>query len=242
MVPLEVSKPACRGGWLNGRAAKYSEVSLRVCVGPAGTAPRIGWSAAEPRNFQRARRAFRSVSRRCHSSCLAGAPTQRQLQNVTAATSGPKLVVVDEPGYFALPAGAAELVLQVISERNGRVSMIVSRSASGPRCFPTPASRKPSSTASPIEQTSSTSVPVMISGTPACQRIGDCSVPRRRVVRAECGRPSAELAHARASNGRLPTAAVASVTMSGPVRLGAGARFAVTCRARRSRLACTGRG
>lgn len=48
-----------------------------------------------------------------------------RLLNVTAATSGPKLVVVDKPGYFALPAGAAELVLQVISERNGRASMIL---------------------------------------------------------------------------------------------------------------------
>jgi DNA replication protein DnaC len=36
-----------------------------------------------------------------------------------------ELVCLDEFGYLALPAGAAELVFQVISERNERASMIV---------------------------------------------------------------------------------------------------------------------
>jgi DNA replication protein DnaC len=34
-------------------------------------------------------------------------------------------VVLDELGYLALPEGAAELVFQVISERNERASLIV---------------------------------------------------------------------------------------------------------------------
>ena len=36
-----------------------------------------------------------------------------------------ELVCLDELGYLALPAGAAALVFQVISERNERASMIV---------------------------------------------------------------------------------------------------------------------
>jgi DNA replication protein DnaC len=36
-----------------------------------------------------------------------------------------ELVVLDELGYLALPEGAAELVFQVISERNERASLIV---------------------------------------------------------------------------------------------------------------------
>jgi hypothetical protein len=34
-------------------------------------------------------------------------------------------VVVDEPGYLAFAAGEAELVFRVISQRNGRASVIV---------------------------------------------------------------------------------------------------------------------
>jgi DNA replication protein DnaC len=36
-----------------------------------------------------------------------------------------ELVVLDEMGYLALPEDAAELVFQVISERNERASLIV---------------------------------------------------------------------------------------------------------------------
>ena len=36
-----------------------------------------------------------------------------------------ELLVIDELGYLALPDGAAELVYQVISERNERGSLIV---------------------------------------------------------------------------------------------------------------------
>src|SRR5450755_3677158 len=39
-------------------------------------------------------------------------------------------------------------------------------------------------------------VTVPVSSMPACQKIGHCSVRRRQVMCAECGRPSAELAHA----------------------------------------------
>lgn len=56
---------------------------------------------------------------------LQAAETQRELGRVIARYSRIDVVCLDELGYLALPAGAAELVFQVISERNERASMIV---------------------------------------------------------------------------------------------------------------------
>ena len=56
---------------------------------------------------------------------LQAAETRRELGRVIARYSRTELVCLDELGYLALPAGAAELVFQVISERNERASMIV---------------------------------------------------------------------------------------------------------------------
>ncbi len=47
------------------------------------------------------------------------------LGKVIARYARTELVVLDELGYLALPDGAAELVFQVISERNERASLIV---------------------------------------------------------------------------------------------------------------------
>ena len=60
-----------------------------------------------------------------------------------------EMLVLDELGYLALPPGAAELVFQVVSERDERGSLIVTRtcpSASGARSSPTRAWRRPWST------------------------------------------------------------------------------------------------
>ena len=56
---------------------------------------------------------------------LQAAETRRELGRVVARYARTELVVLDELGYLALPEGAAELVFQVISERNERASMIV---------------------------------------------------------------------------------------------------------------------
>jgi DNA replication protein DnaC len=56
---------------------------------------------------------------------LQEAESRRELSRVVARYVRTELVVLDELGYLALPAGAAELVFQVISERNERASMIV---------------------------------------------------------------------------------------------------------------------
>ncbi len=56
---------------------------------------------------------------------LAEAESRRELARVVGRYARTELVVLDELGYLALPEGAAELVFQVISERNERGSLIV---------------------------------------------------------------------------------------------------------------------
>lgn len=56
---------------------------------------------------------------------LQAAESRRELDRVIARYTRTELVVLDELGYLALPEGAAELVFQVISERNERASLIV---------------------------------------------------------------------------------------------------------------------
>ena len=56
---------------------------------------------------------------------LIEADSRRELQRVVGRWARYELVVLDELGYLALPPGAAELVFQVISERDERGSLIV---------------------------------------------------------------------------------------------------------------------
>ncbi|MCA1699807.1 MAG: IS21-like element helper ATPase IstB [Actinobacteria bacterium] len=56
---------------------------------------------------------------------LQEAESRRELARVVGRYARTELVVLDELGYLALPEGAAELVFQVISERNERGSVIV---------------------------------------------------------------------------------------------------------------------
>jgi DNA replication protein DnaC len=70
--------------------------------------------------------------RRVRFTTLAGLATElqeaesrKELARVVARYSRIEALVLDELGYLALPDGAAELVFQVISERNERGSLIV---------------------------------------------------------------------------------------------------------------------
>jgi len=56
---------------------------------------------------------------------LQEAESRRELTRVVARYARIELLALDELGYLALPEGAAELVFQVISERNERASLIV---------------------------------------------------------------------------------------------------------------------
>lgn len=70
--------------------------------------------------------------RRVRFSTLAGlanelqeAESKRELNRVVARYTRIEVLALDELGYLALPDGAAELVFQVLSERNERASLIV---------------------------------------------------------------------------------------------------------------------
>jgi DNA replication protein DnaC len=72
---------------------------------------------------------------------LQEAESRRELARVVGRYARIELVVLDELGYLALPAGAAELVFQVISERNERASLIVTTNlpfGEWTRVFPDP--------------------------------------------------------------------------------------------------------
>jgi DNA replication protein DnaC len=69
--------------------------------------------------------------RRVRFTTLAGLATElqeadsrRELGRVVGRYTRTEVVILDELGYLALPEGAAELVFQVISERNERASLI----------------------------------------------------------------------------------------------------------------------
>jgi len=70
--------------------------------------------------------------RRVRFATLAGlanelqeADSKRELSKVVARYTRVEVLALDELGYLSLPDGAAELVFQVISERNERASLIV---------------------------------------------------------------------------------------------------------------------
>lgn len=70
--------------------------------------------------------------RRVRFTTLAGlanelqeAESKRELLKVVARYTRVEVLALDELGYLSLPDGAAELVFQVISERNERASLIV---------------------------------------------------------------------------------------------------------------------
>jgi DNA replication protein DnaC len=70
--------------------------------------------------------------RRVRFTTLAGlanelqeAESKRELSKVVARYTRVEVLALDELGYLSLPDGAAELVFQVISERNERASLIV---------------------------------------------------------------------------------------------------------------------
>jgi DNA replication protein DnaC len=61
---------------------------------------------------------------------LQEAESRRELARVVGRYARTELVVLDELGYLALPEGAAELVFQVISERNERGAFIITTNLS----------------------------------------------------------------------------------------------------------------
>jgi len=93
---------------------------------------------------------------------LVEAADEKVLAKTIARYGRVDLLCIDELGYMELDRRGAELLFQVLTEREGRTaspSPATSPSPGGPRPSPTPASAPPSSTASPSVPTSSKPAP-----------------------------------------------------------------------------------
>ena len=116
-VPQATVASLASGGWIDDRESV-------ILTGESGTgkthlAIALGISACE----QGRRVRFATLAQLANE--LIEAESRRELARVVGRYSRYELLIVDELGYLALPDGAAELVFQVIGERNERASLIV---------------------------------------------------------------------------------------------------------------------
>ena len=116
-VPQATIAALAEGSWIDDRESV-------ILLGDSGTGKTMLAIALAVCACQQGRR-VRFTTLAGLANELQEAESRRELARVIARYARTELVVLDELGYLALPAGAAELVFQVISERNERASMIV---------------------------------------------------------------------------------------------------------------------
>ena len=105
------------GSWIDDRESV-------IFVGESGTGKTMLATGLAVCACQQGRR-VRFTTLAALANELQEAESRRELGRVVGRYARTELVVLDELGYLNLPAGAAELVFQVISERNERGSLIV---------------------------------------------------------------------------------------------------------------------
>ena len=116
-IPQATIAALAEGSWIDDRDSI-------VLVGDSGTGKThlaIGLAVCACQQGRRVR--FTTLAGLANE--LQEANSRRELGRVVGRYSRTEVVVLDELGYLNLPEGAAELVFQVISERNERSSLIV---------------------------------------------------------------------------------------------------------------------
>jgi DNA replication protein DnaC len=116
-VPQATIAALAEGSWIDDRESV-------ILVGESGTGKTMLATALAVCACQQGRR-VRFTTLAGLANELQEANSRKELARVVGRYARTELVVLDELGYLALPDGAAELVFQVISERNERGSLIV---------------------------------------------------------------------------------------------------------------------
>jgi DNA replication protein DnaC len=115
-VPQATIAALAEGSWIDDRESV-------VLIGESGSGKTHLATALAVFACQQGRR-VRFTTLAALANELQEAESRRELQRVVSRYARVELLVLDEVGYLALPEGAAELVFQVISERNERASLI----------------------------------------------------------------------------------------------------------------------
>jgi DNA replication protein DnaC len=115
-VPQATIAALAEGSWIDDRESV-------IFVGESGTGKTMLATALGVCACQQGRR-VRFTTLAGLATELQEAESRRELARVVGRYSRIEVLLLDELGYLALPDGAAELVFQVISERNERGSLI----------------------------------------------------------------------------------------------------------------------
>src|SRR5450432_540956 len=116
-VPQATIAALAEGSWIDDRESV-------ILIGESGTGKTMLATALGVCACQQGRR-VRFTTLAGLATELQEADSRKELARVVGRYTRIEVLLLDELGYLALPEGAAELVFQVISERNERGSLIV---------------------------------------------------------------------------------------------------------------------